>query len=398
MLTAVKTNKKNILKQTGAAFSDAAWGKLAEYQNLKRRGLLVDQIGDVKKLFTKCLSEGLIPIAYQLADCLHHHYIKKEPNKNEVKRWQQHIDRLYKILPIYQRHRFLSNQIDFSLSPSNETLNMLREACEELEPLLIYGYVDINTKVYMMQCWLFIIENNPEKLIKVSETAVEFFKTKKIDKSVNILSLSIYAYIIDRQYITSIEILLLCKEKVLKNSHNYVTFCILAVRNALYNKKYIEAAELLEQIPRPRNPLLIEQVKLLKGYISFLSLLNITKPTKNYRLYKLINETPISEKDKKGANISLVVLKLITLLVKTPNKLVDKVESWKQYNFNYLRKLNRHYYFINSLIRLVTANNPTPILDKRIKNHPTRMTDIEIEIIPYEDLWGLLINSLSNKH
>ena len=105
-------------------------------------------------------------------------------------------------------------------------------------------------------------------------------------------------------------------------------------------------------------------------------------------------------------NISILVIQAAFLIQQGKAELlVDRIEALNQYAYRYLRKteLWRSSCFIKMLTTLVkydfnkkwAAPRIKPLYDKMISvpidAYPT---SIEIEIIPFEDLWEMILNQI----
>lgn len=128
-----------------------------------------------------------------------------------------------------------------------------------------------------------------------------------------------------------------------------------------------------------------------------------------FRLNKFQNEMYILNQDKKGFNLSLIMLEVLYCL-RTEDyiKLINRIDSLKTYSLRYLKE-NVNYrgrVFIKMLVAMgecnfdmVKVNARTGFLFKRlassfqdINNRPETM-----EIIPIEDFWSQVTDLLKNK-
>lgn len=129
---------------------------------------------------------------------------------------------------------------------------------------------------------------------------------------------------------------------------------------------------------------------------------------KNFRLGKFLNTIPILSKDKRGMNVSILILHMLFLLQEQKyDDVIDRIEAVQKYCSRYLKhnELFRSNCFINMLLE-IPIQNFHPVAVKRhtdkylqkLTQAPLEVTQqtVEIEIIPYEDLWKIIITHLEN--
>ena len=129
-----------------------------------------------------------------------------------------------------------------------------------------------------------------------------------------------------------------------------------------------------------------------------------------FRLGKFLNTIPIFSKDKRGMNVPILIVQMLLLLQEQKDEAVlDRIEAMKKYCSRYLRdnELLRSNCFINMLLEIPLQNfHPVAIRRhtekywQRLKNTPLEMANQsrEIEIIPYEKLWSIIMEHLEKRH
>lgn len=134
---------------------------------------------------------------------------------------------------------------------------------------------------------------------------------------------------------------------------------------------------------------------------------NSVGPNSQFRLYKFLNNIPIYSKDKRGINISILIVHVLLLLQQRKySKIIDRVDALNQYCHRYLRRDDtfRANCFIKSLLqmpksdfnRIRTERYAAKYISK-LNTMPLNIADqgIEVEIVPYEDLWEMVLNLLN---
>jgi hypothetical protein len=129
----------------------------------------------------------------------------------------------------------------------------------------------------------------------------------------------------------------------------------------------------------------------------------------NFRLKKFLNNVPAYSKDKRGLNISILIAQFIILLVnKDYGGIEERIEALSKYSYRHLRNdfRLRSNCFIRMLLEIPKADYH-PIRTsryvakyvKRLENTEINLNEFstEIEIIPYEELWSLIIDLLSQR-
>lgn len=134
-----------------------------------------------------------------------------------------------------------------------------------------------------------------------------------------------------------------------------------------------------------------------------------TKLKKNlpdFKIGKFLNTTPVFSKDKRGINVSILLMHIAILLQrKKYDDIIDRTDSLKQYAYRYLRKDDtfRSNCMIKMVIQMTKADfNPirteryTKDLLEQLKQVKLAGSgeNIETEIIPHEVLWTIMMKSL----
>ena len=126
----------------------------------------------------------------------------------------------------------------------------------------------------------------------------------------------------------------------------------------------------------------------------------------SFRLRKFLNEIPIFSKDKRGYNITVLIIQILILLQqKKYDQLTDRIEAIEKYTSRYLRNDEnfRSNCFIKMLLQIPKRNFHRVAVLRHAKPYIKRLATVplekskqsyEIEIIPYEHLWEYALDSL----
>ena len=130
------------------------------------------------------------------------------------------------------------------------------------------------------------------------------------------------------------------------------------------------------------------------------------KPLRNFRLYKFLNDVPIYARDKRGVNISILIIHVLFLLDQRKfSRIHDRVDALNQYCYRYLRRDEtfRSNCFIKMLVqvpkagfnRIRTERYAKPYYQKLLSMPLSESRQgIEMEVMPYEDLWEMVLEML----
>lgn len=185
--------------------------------------------------------------------------------------------------------------------------------------------------------------------------------------------------------------------------------------------RYNDAYEIICKIINHKNfetthPVLVQLWKIKEAYIHFLvenkkidPSLSSEKDLRKFRLNRFLNDVPTYSKDKRGVNISILIIQMI-LLVQNKNydQVIDRLDALNMYCHRYLRNDNsfRSNCFIKMLMKLPDADYH-PIrwaryvkkLRERLDEHPFELSyhNLDLEVIPFETLYELVIEMLEQQ-
>lgn len=156
-------------------------------------------------------------------------------------------------------------------------------------------------------------------------------------------------------------------------------------------------------------PSIGESWKIFEAYLLLLmrcGYLKERKDSKRFKVAKIWNEIHFSSRDKSGMNIPILIAQfLLALADKQYGQCIDREESLAKYRTRYLKLDNaaRSHYFFRMLelipkynfdVALIQAN-AMPLLE-RLTSFSQQMANqnFEVEVIPYESLWEIVISTL----
>ncbi len=316
--------------------------------------------------------------------------------------------------------------VHFSRSRSSkpEMAKMANQYADEVEQYLkrfqTYRLVLNGYRVLSMR---YQIENDYENTIAVSRRALDIIEN---DPTLNTQTALLIFYFNILQSCIQLRRLeegeqaaQKCLKLVPEGSNNWFSVLELHLMLAFHTNKFQKAYEVLRlAIQHPDLKKLPDAIQeqwiIYKAYVQyFISIGKISSTGKeqiqSFRIGKFLNEVPTFSKDKRGVNISIIVIQILFLLAKTEfGEVIDRVETLNMYRHRYLRRDDtfRSNCFIQMLLQIPAANfnriatvRRTQKLMDQLKNVPieTARQSGEIEVIPYETLWRFVLQSLELK-
>lgn len=183
----------------------------------------------------------------------------------------------------------------------------------------------------------------------------------------------------------------------------------------MHTRHYVAAAQTfqiaVQQKSFTKQPdFLQESWKLYEAYLHYLGHIGKIDSTtlgSSFKWSKFLNEIPQFERDKRGRNVPVLILQTLFLLAgdKYPSA-VDRTDALKKYVGRYLRndEMLRSNCMLNMLIQIpergfhrVAVERHTQKYAQKLAENPLEIANQahEIEVIPYEDLWQMALQSLN---
>ncbi len=354
------------------------------------------------------------------------HYAYMEPSKKIFGQFTKEVEfinnKLNKSLELDKfyddtSHKFvvLNENIkdDFKL----ETLNLSEIFINGIEEDDTFLY---KSKVYEIAAYAYTINNEFEKSIEISKQSIEISTEKDYIPRYKIYSayrdiISNYLKLSDFKNAETYLKKILEMSSV--QSHNY--FQMKAIEYTLYafSKDYESLFNVTHEVLSSKRlkefQIHLEAWKLRKAFANILleagkidEKLTEHPKYKKFKLNKFLNEVELFSKDKRGTNISILIVELMHFLIrKQYGKLLDRLDALNQYTYRYLRNDHtlRSNCFIKMLLKLPEAEyHPLRTeryvkkYEKKLRENPFKISlkSIDVEIIPYEQLWEIIIGIL----
>ncbi len=215
----------------------------------------------------------------------------------------------------------------------------------------------------------------------------------------------------------------LIAEKIKKilpeKSGNYISFLNHYFLLSIQSSKLINALEIIKELESHELFKIsflqeAEYFILFKSYL-IIALLNSKNPFEiqkgnelknNFTVFRAIDKLSETSKDKKGLNVSIIILRILFYLIEGDySKILDKMEGLKQYNQRYLKK--NEFYRTDCFIKMILMIEKYDFDYNQVKTNSLEYTqklgDFRVkssnsffnwEIIPYENLWTIILETL----
>jgi hypothetical protein len=270
---------------------------------------------------------------------------------------------------------------------------------------------------------IFNRQSNHEKIIETAIEALNRAKKREGNTSNSILfsyHLRVIASsIVIRDFPTSESAIENANNHVFSGTRNWFILQEFHLMLHFHTRNWEAAYEiLLETINnegyKRQPPVIQEQWVVYKGYIQYLITIGKVSPKggekpKSFRIGKFLNEVPTYSKDKRGTNISIIIIQLLFLLQKRQyDQYIDRVDALRMYAHRYLRndETFRSNCFIQMMLQIPKANFNRMMAVRKADKYWNRLLEVplekakqgsEVEIIPYETLWTFALQSLEEK-
>lgn len=397
----------------------------------------------VKLLYTKGARNTAIAIAerttayakkYELTDIqfllareLRNHYSLISYNKYKMEKYSTEFDEALELYEYeneaekyYAEIHFTSltsrGRVDQSIIEKSDLYaERLREILKDHESyrLLFIAYMTLSIK--------YQYAHDFEHMLKVNTEAVEIFRNRKVTTQVALFNFNLRKMICHMQlgdYKASDEIALDYLGKMRKGTYNWYYILFYYFTSQMHRKDYGGAWKTLQSGLRYKNfkslAANLQQIfKVNEGYLQFLfetgridaDEIDAGK-AKKFRIYKFLNDIPLFSKDKRGVNVSILIIHILFLLQRERyHEIIDRVDALRQYTHRYLRKDDsyRSNCFIHMLLQIPRADFNRLRTERYAEKYrkklglvPMNMASqgVEVEIIPYEDLWEIVLELL----
>lgn len=272
----------------------------------------------------------------------------------------------------------------------------------------------------LVEVMIYSSRNDYAATARVCEAAIAFFRTKPFESNLPLQAFYyqlIVCYLQMQEFEKGEAIMVQYQGVFEEGSFNWFKLQELFFLLAMYTRHYERAFEVLVMVQKKLSGKgaypahIVEMWKVYGAYVHFLiQIKQVTpsfQPDSKFKLARFLNETPVFSKDKQGMNIPILVIQILfNLAARNYSESIDRMESIEKYCSRYLRQNEtyRSSCFIKALLQFPLANfHPEAVRRKSqkyidlLKSQPLEVANQthEIEIIPYEHLWELALQTIA---
>lgn len=373
----------------------------------------------------RALKYEFTDIVLTLANELRYHYGVMQGNKRKFREYNLLVKKYSEIqqveLKLEERYTQLGMHFSASKEARPEIYDLARQYSEYAEQQIEqYQSYRLNLYAYSIITLQYQVINDHPRLLESCERALRYFEGKK--KLVPTITRFLFAMrtipslIMLKKYEKAELRIQHCLGLVQKGSLNYFKALEYYIIACLHSEQYEKAAKVNELAHNSRGfnkqyASSSEYWKLYEAYLHLFWRMGKIKMPKDktiriFKLGKFLNEVPNYSKDKRGANITILVLQFLFLLQqKQYGAIIDKADALRMYTSRYLRKnetfrsncflkmllLLPNYSFNKKAVLARSAN-----LERRLREMPISEVNqsLEVEVLPYEKLWEVTLELL----
>lgn len=270
---------------------------------------------------------------------------------------------------------------------------------------------------YRLRLWSAQLFGEFEDVIKIADEVEQMVEKNvvnplRFDIRLNIF-IKTYAYLRSKDYKNGIVYAKKGMEHISRSSRNWFSHLENYFLLALHSRNYELAEDIIGQALR--NPYMEkisqrakERWELYKAYLFFLMPNRNVEEAINFN--KIYEKLPFYTQDKQGFMVAIMILEFMDLLKKDRlDVALTKLPNTEKYIYRYLNdnpESQREKLFLKLITIIVESSfNPEIAAKKgekyfnRLKNTPEPGDAFaEVEIVPYEQLWEVLLEIMENTH
>lgn len=266
------------------------------------------------------------------------------------------------------------------------------------------------------------LANDYKEVIHASKEALDFFEGKSHIATNNAKYLFLFKIIGAQIYLKQFDeiesFIDRCLNLIPKGSVNWYQFYDRYMTYLFHSRQFDRAAHIYEEIesdPKFKSQYqgLSEHWIIHEAFLQYFRLIKKINDehsaTVKFRTSKFLNEVPTFSKDKRGSNITIIILQILFLLQqKKYGIIIDRMEALQTYTHRYLRQDDtfRSNCFIKMLLCLPAASFHKKAVLRKADKYWKKLQDVplekanqsvELEIVPYEMLWEFVLEGLDEK-
>jgi tetratricopeptide (TPR) repeat protein len=318
----------------------------------------------------------------------------------------------------------LMAQYTNSKSTKKEVTDQAKEYYAELKPFMaVCSSFKLHLFGRMVNLLIYNSVNDYVNTAKLCEEAIAFFDKKDYDSG---LPLQVFYYNLIVCYLQLGEFdkgqkaIERCEYFFEEGSFNWFKlqelFFLLAMRTGHWEEAY-HLYEKVTNYPRfnDRQVQIVEMWKIFQAYVFYLIRVGkipekvLSEKTKKFRMGKFMSEITLFSRDRSGMNVSILIAQILYgIAEKDYKKTSDRIEAIEKYCVRHLKgePNARSKAFIKMLLEVPQARFHREGARRKAERYQKQLAKTplneanqahEVEIVPYEMLWEMTLESLQMK-
>ncbi|MEM9824427.1 MAG: hypothetical protein AAF985_25300 [Bacteroidota bacterium] len=380
--------------------------KMKVYAMLGRRGELEEE---VRRYFKVAVKYQFNRLASEMSGFLQYYYLFIRGDKYRGEKYSQlraKYDELSSAEKYVERiYAQMAYKINNSRNLSATLQTELDNTCNDLRSYLKYNSTQIKLYIYGLLNIRAYLLNDHATIIRNSRSLIEYLEAHKIEKTTNARKDLAFSLICLGRYEEASTSIQQAIARINKGSLSWSIYIYYRFVLKIHQEDYDGAYQLYKEAEKKKqiNKAMMEQWLITRGYVKFLVQGQLVKGTTHFKLGKFLNEVPIFSKDKEGNNIHILILKIILNLGLNHDKIIDERDAIERYIERYLKTNHlRSKLFLQMLLQIPLSHFNRSTLAFRTKNLLKRLEkartlkgfDPDREIVPFERLWGMVLELL----
>ncbi len=398
-------------------------GKILFILNIREAGTDLFQ-----KVLRRAIHFDFTEYVIEAAYALRSHYAIRIGNEKKFEYYNEMLNRYHKI----REAEFLAGELYLRIlipyiknkSIKEDTYQQAKDALDKLAPYLTqYDSPYLHYIGFYIESLIYLSKNDYATTVEVCVRAIDFFDQKPYAYNTAIkafLHQQILCYTQLKQFQEGRQAIEKSNAIVRAGSYNWYVNTDLHETLELHSKNYQEAYYVFNKAVGHKkfsqlNDRIREKWQIYEAYIHFLVFTERVQPIRGdkrftkFKMGRFLNSVPTFSKDKRGLNIPILVIQIVFMIVKKDyEQAVNRIEAIDKYRSRYLRKDDnfRSNCFIKMLLQIPISGFHKAGIERRAKKYVDMLSSVpleiarqanEIEIIPYEDLWEIIIDALETR-
>ncbi|MBL7795929.1 MAG: hypothetical protein JNJ90_05435 [Saprospiraceae bacterium] len=273
---------------------------------------------------------------------------------------------------------------------------------------------------YLIKTVIYDSLHEYDNMEQVCLEAVSFFDTKKYRSGMvqqtfyyNLLT----CYLNTRQFEKGLPYFHVLEQVVEPNSFNWFKLQELHLMTAMHSEKYREGVSILEKVKANTSflsqPSHLQEIwRVFEAYLYYLMVTGVLPGDEtrliHFRMSRFLNEVPVLSKDKRGMNIAVLIVQFLYYsAMRMQDECENRIDALKKYSARYLNDdmTLRNRCFIKMILQIPTCSFDSKLIRKKTQESFAQLQQMpwhtvnqhrEVEVIPYEHLWLIVLRSLEN--